>query len=116
VSYSLNHLRADPYAAHLGENGIRAFPVEHEIPALQLLVGSLHPRRLKVRAKTGDPVTFRSALVPPYLRKTKSLEAALPWLYLKGISNGEMIEALAALVDQDAKDLAASTVAVSISC
>jgi len=33
---------------------------------------------LKVRAKTGEPVTFRSALVPPYVRKTKTLEAALP--------------------------------------
>ena len=34
-------------------------------------------------------MTFHSALVPPYVRKTKSLEAALPWLYLKGISSGE---------------------------
>jgi hypothetical protein len=30
LSYSLNHLRADPCAAHLGENGIRAFPIEHQ--------------------------------------------------------------------------------------
>ena len=64
----------------------------------------------KVRAKTGDPATFRSALVPPYVRKTKSLEAALPWLYLKGVSTGEMSEALAVLVGQEAKGLSASTV------
>jgi len=44
----------------------------------------------KVRSKGGTPVTFRSALVPPYLRKTKTLEAALPWLYLKGLFSGEM--------------------------
>ena len=43
-------------------------------------------------------MTFRSALVPPYIRKTKSLEAAVPWLYLKGVSSGEMGEALKVLV------------------
>jgi len=55
-------------------------------------------------------VTFRSALVPPYIRKTKSLEAALPWLYLKGVSSGEMDEALKVLVGREAKGLSASTV------
>jgi len=64
----------------------------------------------KVRAKTGEPVTFRSALVPPYVRKTRSLEAALPWLYLKGISSGEMGEALKVLVGAEAAGLSASTV------
>ncbi len=62
------------------------------LPARKLQTG-LGPVRVKIpkiRAKTGEPVTFRSALVPPYVRKTKSLEAALPWLYLKGISSGEM--------------------------
>ncbi len=65
---------------------------------------------LQVRAKTGEPVTFRSALVPPYVRKTKSLEAALPWLYLKGISSGEMGEALKVLVGPDATGLSAGRV------
>jgi putative transposase len=78
---------------------------------LQTGVGPVPVRIPKVRARTGDPVTFRSALVPPYVRKTKSLEAALPWLYLKGISTGEMGEALAVLVGQDAQGLSASTVA-----
>ena len=64
----------------------------------------------KVRSKSGEPVTFRSALVPPYVRKTKSLEAALPWLYLKGISSGEMDEALKVLIGPEAKGLSASTV------
>ena len=64
---------------------------------LQTGVGPVPVRIPKVRAKTGEPVTFRSALVPPYVRKTRSLEAALPWLYLKGISTGEMSEALAVL-------------------
>ena len=55
-------------------------------------------------------MTFRSALVPPYVRKTKSLEAALPWLYLKGVSSGEMGEALKVLIGVEAKGLSASTV------
>ena len=48
---------------------------------LQTGVGAVTVQSPKVRTKTGDPVTFHSALVPPYVRKTRSLEAALPWLY-----------------------------------
>lgn len=77
---------------------------------LQTGIGSVSVKIPKVRAKTGEPVTFRSALVPPYVRKTKSLEAALPWLYLKGVSSGEMSEALKVLVGSDAQGLSASTV------
>ncbi len=77
---------------------------------LQTGMGPVTVRIPKVRSKTGDPVTFRSALVPPYVRKTRTLEAALPWLYLKGISTGEMSEALEVLVGPEAKGLSASTV------
>ena len=77
---------------------------------LQTGVGPVTVRIPKVRAKTGKPVTFRSALVPPYVRKTRSLEAALPWLYLKGVSSGEMGEALKVLVGPEAQGLSASTV------
>ena len=82
------------------------------LPARQLQTG-LGPVTVnipKVRSRTGEPVTFRSALVPPYVRKTRSLEAALPWLYLKGISSGEMGEALKVLIGPEAKGLSASTV------
>ena len=64
-----------------------------------------------VSAYDGQPVTFRSALVPPYVRKTAIMEAAVPWLYLKGISSAEMQAALEALVGPEAKGLSASTVA-----
>jgi transposase-like protein len=77
---------------------------------LQTGFGPVTVRIPKVREKTGAPVTFRSALVPPYVRKTKSLEAALPWLYLKGISSGEMGEALKVLVGPEATGLSAGTV------
>ena len=55
-------------------------------------------------------MTFRSALVPPYVRRTKTLEAALPWLNLKGISSGEMGAALKVLLASKAKSLSANTV------
>ena len=77
---------------------------------IQTGIGPVTVQIPKVRSRTGEPVTFRSALVPPYVRKTKSLEAALPWLYLKGISTGEMYEALQVLVGPEAVGLSASTV------
>jgi transposase-like protein len=77
---------------------------------LQTGLGPVTVKVPKVRSKSGEPVSFQSALVPPYVRKTKSLEAAIPWLYLKGISSGEMGEALKVLVGPDAKGLSASTV------
>jgi transposase-like protein len=77
---------------------------------LQTSLGPVTVKIPKVRAKTGESVTFHSALVPPYARKTRTLEAALPWLYLKGISSGEMGAALEVLVGAQAKGLSASTV------
>ena len=77
---------------------------------LQTGMGPVTIRIPKVRANTGEPVTFRSALVPPYVRKTRTLEAALPWLYLKGVSSGEMAEALKVLVGPEARGLSATTV------
>ena len=53
---------------------------------------------------------FSSAILPPYLRKTKSIEELIPWLYLKGVSTGDFSEALAALLGPDAPGLSASTV------
>lgn len=83
----------------------------HPARDLQTGLGPVTVQVPKVRSRQGEPVTFRSALVPPYVRKTQSLEAALPWLYLKGISTGEMQEALEVLVGPEATGLSASTVA-----
>lgn len=65
----------------------------------------------KGRSRQGDPVTFHLALVPPYVRKIARLEAAILWLYLKGISTGDMQPALEVLVAPPRKGLSASTVA-----
>lgn len=78
---------------------------------LQTGLGPVPVQVPKVRSRQGLPVTFHSALVPPYVRKTATLEAAIPWLYLKGISTGEMQTALKALVGPEAQGLSASTVA-----
>jgi len=56
------------------------------------------------------PIRFKSFLLPPYLRKTRSMEELIPWLYLKGISTNDFTEALAALVGKDALGLSASTI------
>lgn len=53
---------------------------------------------------------FSSKILPPYLRKTKSIEELLPWLYLKGISTGDFNEALGSLVGPECPGLSASTV------
>jgi transposase-like protein len=82
----------------------------HPTREIQTGLGPVRVQVPKVRSRQGKPVTFHSALVPPYVRKTASLEAAIPWLYLKDISTGEMQPALEALVGPEAKGLSASTV------
>lgn len=74
-------------------------------------IGPISVRIPKARSRSEAPAVFRSSLVPPYVRRAKSLDAALPWLYLHGISTGDMREALAALVGKDAAGLSAPVVA-----
>ncbi len=57
-----------------------------------------------------DKITFTPSILPRYLRKAKSVEELLPWLYLKGVSTGDFSEALAALLGPDAKGLSAKTI------
>lgn len=73
-------------------------------------LGPVPVRVPKVRDRSGSGVKFNSALVPPYVRKAKSVEAALPWLYLRGISTGDMQEALSVLVGEEAKGLSPAVV------
>ena len=53
---------------------------------------------------------FRSAILPPYLRKTKAIEELIPWLYLKGVSTGAFDEALQALLGPQTAGLSAATI------
>jgi len=72
-------------------------------------VGVKQPR-VHDRRPAGEREKFGSAILPPYLRKTKAIEELIPWLYLKGVSTGDFSEALAALLGPQAKGLSASTV------
>ena len=74
-------------------------------------LGAVGVRVPKARSRTEEAAVFRSTLVPPYVRRAKSLDAALPWLYLHGVSTGNMREALGALVGREAAGLSASVVA-----
>lgn len=73
-------------------------------------VGPVPVRVPKVRDRSGSGVKFNSALVPPYVRRSQRVSAALPWLYLKGISSGDLREALTVLVGEEAKGLSANVV------
>ena len=80
--------------------------------AIQTPLGDVQVQQPRVRDRrpTDERETFRSAILPPYLRKTPSLEALYPWLYLKGISTGDFGEALQALLGPEARGLSATTI------
>ena len=65
--------------------------------------------RVRDRGDHAEKVRFTSSILPPYLRKAKSVEELLPWLYLKGISTGDFQEALAALLGPNAAGLSSTT-------
>jgi transposase-like protein len=78
-------------------------------------IGPVSIRQPRVRdreAAAGDPdrIRFSPSIVPPYMRRSKSIETLLPILYLKGISTGDFSEALAALLGKDAAGLSASAI------
>jgi len=79
------------------QSGIGAVPVQA-------------PRVRDRHADTSQRIRFSSSILPPYLRRTRSMEELIPWLYLKGVSTGDFSDALAALVGQDAPGLSPATI------
>ena len=78
-------------------------------------IGPVAVRQPRVRdreAAAADPgrIRFSPSILPPYMRRSKSIETLLPILYLKGISTGDFSEALAALLGKDAAGLSASAI------
>ena len=65
-------------------------------------LGEVDVRVPKARSRSGSPAPFRSSVVPPYVRRCASLDAAIPWLYLHGVSTGQMRQAVGALVGEEA--------------
>ena len=77
---------------------------------IQTGLGDIPVKVPKVRDRSGEGIRFNSRLVPPYLKRTKAMEELIPWLYLKGISTGDMQPALETLLGDGAKGLSAGTV------
>jgi putative transposase len=103
------------HADKLTDDG-RARLVRHgHLPEREIMtgIGPVTVRCPRVRdraADSGERIRFSSAILPPYARRSKSLEVLIPILYLKGISTGDFEEALAALLGKDAGGLSASTI------
>jgi transposase-like protein len=111
---------AEFVAKHAGlktENGRQRVVRHGHLPEREVMtgIGPVAVRQPRVRdrvAATDDParIRFTPAILPPYMRRSKSIETLLPVLYLKGISTGDFSEALAALLGKDAAGLSASAI------
>lgn len=80
---------------------------------IQSGVGAVTVKAPRVRdrhSQLSQQIRFSSAILPPYLRRTKTIEELIPWLYLKGVSTGDFSDALAALVGKDAPGLSPATI------
>jgi putative transposase len=80
---------------------------------IQTGIGAVPVKAPRIRDRHARPskrIKFSSSILPPYLRKTRSMEHLIPWLYLKGVSTGDFTNALSALVGKDAPGLSATTI------
>ena len=84
----------------------------------QTSIGEVPVQRVKVRDRSAtadgsadERIKFTSAILPKWARRTASLDALLPVLYLRGASTGDFQEALAALLGKDAPNLSPSVIA-----
>ena len=102
----------EQYADKTLPDGRRAVVRNGYLPerTVQTGIGDVEVKVPRVRDRSGDGVTFSSALLPPYLKRARSVEELIPWFYLKGVSTGDYQEALAALLGDQAKGLSATTV------
>jgi putative transposase len=119
LAYAVEAEVADFLAKHTGlktEDGHQRVVRHGHLPEREIMtgIGSVAVRQPRVRDRQiagGERVRFSPTIMPPYARRTKSLEVLIPILYLKGISTGDFEEVLAALVGKDAPGLSASTIA-----
>ena len=105
------------HAELLDDQGRQRLVRHGHLPEREVMTGigkvSVSVPRVRDRGakNPNEKMRFRSSLVPPYLRKSKSVEELLPWLYLKGISTGDFGEALGAILGPGAEGLSPSTIA-----
>lgn len=103
------------YEDRRDEKGNRLVVRNGRMPSRDILTGAgpLEVQQPRVRDKSpekAERVEFSSSILPPYLRRSKSVDELIPWLYLKGISTGDFQEALQALLGENAKGLSANVV------
>jgi transposase-like protein len=103
------------HADKLTEDGRQRLVRHGHLPEREIMtgIGAVAVRCPRVRdrgERGGERIRFSSAILPPYARRSKSLEVLIPILYLKGISTGDFAEALLALLGNDAGGLSAATV------
>jgi len=84
-------------------------------PARKIVTGAgaLEVRQPRVRDNSPAPcerVQFSSAILPPYLRRSKAIEEFIPWLYLRGISTGDFSEVLQTLLGEPAQGLSPNVI------
>lgn len=96
------------YADKVDERGRRQVVRNGYLPGRSIMTGAglLEIEQPRVRDKSpraDERAVFTSAILPPYLRKSRSIEELIPWLYLKGVSTGDYAEALQALLGVDPK-------------
>ncbi len=104
----------EQHAHHTDERGHRQV-VRNGHAAPRTVVTGLGPMQVQMprvhdRRPPDQAQRFTSKILPPYLRKAKSIEQLIPWLYLRGVSTGDFTDALAALVGPDCPGLSATTV------
>ena len=99
------------YAALKDEQGRRRVVRNGYLPerSIQTGIGAVAVRAPRVRDRAGE-LKFSSRLLPPYLRRTRSLDELLPWLYLKGLSSSDFSGALTALLGPAAPGLSAAKI------
>ena len=104
----------DDHSHLVDDQGHRQVVRNGRLPERAILTGigavEVQQPRVRDRRPADKREAFTSAILPPYLRKTRSLEGLLPWLYLKGISTGDFSEALRAILGPDAPGLSATTI------
>jgi putative transposase len=103
------------HADKLTDDGRQRLVRHGHLPKRDIMTGigpvAVRCPRLRDRGGEGSGrIRFSSAILPPYARRSKSLEVLIPILYLKGVSTGDFEEALAALLGKDAGGLSASTI------
>jgi len=102
------------HASIKDEDGHRLVVRNGRLPKRKITTGvgqvDIEQPRVHDRRPPAEAEKFTSKILPPYLRKTKSMEELIPWLYLKGISTGDFGEALQSLLGRDVPGLSASTI------